>query len=159
MKHLNKLIGVATNKLLFIYISIGFILLDLWSKSYISKHFEYGVSYKFINKLFDIRYIHNRGAAFSIFEDNKFILIIPAAMFIIVALYILLFKKHDKVFNTSLALILAGAVGNLYDRLQFGFVRDFIEFKLFEFPIFNLADIYITLAAISIFIRILKKEK
>lgn len=89
----------------------------------------------------------NTGAAFSLLSGNPMLL---AALSIALLLVLLVFAKqmlHHRLMAISLALVLGGALGNLVDRLARGYVVDYIEVLFINFPIFNLADILITLGA------------
>ena len=95
-----------------------------------------GKSIPLIKGVLEFSYVENHGAAFGILQNALpfFVVITLAAMAVII--YIL----------TRLCFIAAGAVGNFIDRLLFSYVRDFIYFRLIDFPVFNVADIYITCA-------------
>ena len=108
----------------------------------------------FLPKILNLVYVENRGAAFSIFEGKSFLLIGVAIIFLIVILYVIFTKKLSIAYINVLTLISAGCIGNLYDRISLGYVRDFFEFDFIKFPVFNVADIYITLAALYLIILI-----
>ena len=101
-----------------------------------------------IEGYFDFSYLENRGAAFGIFQGRVYLL--AAVTFLVLG--ILLFnyvktKNKTLLFTISNALILTGAVGNLIDRLRYGFVVDFISWhwkEAYYFPTFNIADICVT---------------
>lgn len=98
-----------------------------------------------IPEFFSLSYVENRGAAFGFFKDNKILLIgVTTLITIFIFYYIIKFKDVNKVFKLSLILIAAGAVGNLIDRILLGYVVDFFHFyykNVFDFPVFNIADI------------------
>lgn len=102
-----------------------------------------------IKNVLEFRYLENRGAAFGMMQGQRiFFLIISIVVFFIITFILLRIptdKKYIKL-NIVLVFILAGAIGNTIDRLILEYVRDFIYFKLIDFPIFNVADIYITCA-------------
>lgn len=98
-----------------------------------------------INNFLYLTLVRNRGAAFGIFKDqgSLFVLI---SIFAIVLIFLNLKNKNNSfILKLSLSLILGGAIGNLIDRLRFGFVVDFLDFRVW--PVFNLADSAITIAA------------
>lgn len=146
-------------KLNYIYLIIGLILVDILLKNYISKNFIYNERYKFIDNILNIRYIHNEGAAFSLFSGKTLFLIVITVIFVLLMLYILFKNTIDKNVALFIVLILSGGIGNLYDRINFSYVRDFLEFDFISFPIFNIADIYITVAVIFIILSILFEKK
>ncbi len=110
----------------------------------------------------ELRYLENRGAAFGIMEGRSFFLILFPI--IIICGLIFYYRKLgtttiDKITKVSLILILSGAFGNLIDRAFNGFVVDMFNFTFFQFPIFNVADIYVVVGtAILMIATILTKE-
>ncbi len=111
-----------------------------------------------IQNVIQFRYLENFGAAFGILQNSRmFFLAISVVVFAFIAyVYIKIpdDKKYVK-FHICLAFILAGAIGNTIDRIYLGYVRDFIYFNLIDFPIFNVADCYITCCMIWLVIMIL----
>lgn len=93
--------------------------------------------------------VHNQGAAFGIGQGKQFIfIVIAAAMFLIILLWLLLVRRHACVEVCALGLVGAGALGNLIDRIDYGYVIDFIDFTFIDFPVFNVADICVVLGVI-----------
>jgi len=120
---------------------------DQLSKLWIRTHLERGESLPITDRL-SLIYIGNTGSAFGLLANQTFLLIIVS---IAALLFILLFLRYLSLATTlnmvSIGLILGGAVGNLIDRLRFGYVIDFIYFRLwgnFHWPAFNIADVAIT---------------
>ena len=92
---------------------------------------------------------HNTGAAFSIFSNNTLMLIIVTIIFLgIIFIADRFIKNKNMLYFVSFALIIAGGVGNLIDRIFLGYVRDFIYFELINFAIFNVADSALTIGVI-----------
>lgn len=129
------------------------VVLDQWSKSAVSSHFAYGESMA-ITPFFNMVLAHNQGAAFSMLNDaggwQRWLF---SAIAVVAAAWIaVLLHKHrqQKLFCFALALILGGALGNLIDRIAYGYVVDFLDFhwKTSHFPAFNLADSAITCGAV-----------
>ena len=113
-----------------------------------------------IKDIFHLTYAENRGAAFSILEGKRwFFIVLTAVMLIIIALAF--FKNYFKGVwgKTTLVFIFSGAVGNFIDRLVLGYVVDMFDFRLINFPVFNVADIFITVGAIMGIIYILFIDK
>lgn len=114
-----------------------------------------------IEGYFDLSYLENRGAAFGIFQGRAYLL----AAVTVVIMGVLLFnyykaKKKTWLLSVSTALILTGAMGNLIDRVRYGFVVDFISWHwkdVYYFPSFNVADICITIGTGLLVIYILKE--
>lgn len=128
-------------------------VIDIASKFWILNHF---FLYESVNLLpfFSITYVYNIGAAFSIFEGQRWILAAVAFVVSVVIIYMLYRNnRQQKLENISLALILGGALGNLFDRLYHGFVVDFLDvnFGDWHYPTFNIADCAICLG-IGLFI-------
>lgn len=101
---------------------------------------------------FNLTYVHNEGAAFSFLSDaggwqRWFFAGLATIISIIIAIWLARLKKHEILLAMSLALILGGAIGNLIDRLAYGYVIDFLDFyyKTWHFPAFNVADSAITI--------------
>lgn len=115
-------------------------------------------AYVLIDNVFELSYLENRGAAFGIMQDMKYFFLVVAVvmlLFVFYALYKLPGRKGYKLMECCLLLIGAGAVGNMIDRVMSGYVVDFFYFVLINFPIFNVADIYVTTACAILIISIL----
>ncbi len=103
---------------------------------------------EFLFGLFQFRYVENTGAAFSSFSDNTKILTVVTVIIIVFCLILLLSKKLKPMFvNVCLLIITAGGIGNVIDRIAYGFVVDFIEPLFIDFAVFNFADCCITVGA------------
>lgn len=98
----------------------------------------------------------NDGAGFSVLAGKTLFLIITTIVFLIgLIVFDILFKRKSKLFGVATALIFGGAVGNLIDRIIFSKVRDFIYFELINFPVFNVADVALTLGVIFLAIYVI----
>lgn len=134
--------------------------LDQWTKWAVSTHMRPGQSIVIIPKLFELTYLQNTGAGFSIFEGYGkpfFAVLTVIAMAVMLWAYI---KAKRPGLQMSLALIFAGALGNFIDRMALGYVVDFFHFYIFgwSFPVFNIADICITLDFVFLVIDMLREE-
>ena len=106
------------------------------------------------------KYAENTGVAFSMFSDNRWMLIgVTSVMLIVVLAFFLSGKVTDKLEQFSLALILAGGVGNLIDRISLGYVIDFIDVRIINFAIFNIADICICVGAFLLCVAVYISDK
>lgn len=95
-----------------------------------------------INGVLEMTYVENRGAAWGMLQGARVAFIILTAVFLLAAVYFY-FKRRKELNRLStviIALIFAGALGNLIDRTVYGYVRDMIYFSLIDFPVFNIAD-------------------
>lgn len=136
--------------------------LDLYTKHLIQNAFEYAEHLK-INSFFDLVRYHNEGAAFSFLSNaggwQKWFFSGISMIAILVITYLI--KKHQsqKLFCLGLALLLGGAIGNLYDRLTLGYVVDFLSFHVnyWFWPAFNVADSAICVGVALLLIDSFKK--
>lgn len=147
----------------FYVLSIVILLLDQWSKRYMSEILDLCVRGNCqsieILPVFQFTLLHNRGAAFSFLDDaggwqRWFLVTVSCAVSGYVAYWLSQVHRQEKLLSLGLALILGGAVGNLYDRAFVGYVVDFIvvHWDGWYFPAFNIADSAITLGAIAMII-------
>ena len=112
-----------------------------------------------IENVFNLTYVENRGAAFGLFQNNQIIFIVVALIASIVGLYALHSKKiNSKIGKTSIMLIIAGALGNLIDRIRLDFVVDYFDFVFIWNYVFNLADCFIVVGTILLCLYVLIKS-
>lgn len=141
------------NKIKMIIISIILIVLDIIIKLIISNKLIFNQSIKIIDNFFYITYVKNTGVAWSML-NNKVSLIVLITFLIIVALIVYLFKKENytKYEIIGYSMLLSGAIGNLIDRIIYGYVIDYLDFRLlgYYYPVFNLADICIVIGIILV---------
>ncbi len=103
-----------------------------------------------IDKVLSFTYVENRGGVWGMMQGRYNIFAIVSVVIIVGIVYVLYRIPNTKRFfplYLSMIFILAGAIGNLIDRIVFGFVTDFISFDIINFPVFNVADIYVTVSA------------
>ncbi|MBR2040895.1 MAG: signal peptidase II [Oscillospiraceae bacterium] len=113
-----------------------------------------------IEDVFYFKYTENTGVAFSMFSDNRWILVgLTSVMLIAVLAFFLSGKVTDKLQQFSLALILSGGVGNLIDRISLGYVIDYIDVRIINFAIFNIADICICVGAFLMCVAVYLEDK
>lgn len=115
-------------------------------------------AYVIIDNVFELNYLENRGAAFGIFENKQIMFTITGIIMLLIVMYVLIklpVVKKYYLFEIGCVMIAAGAIGNMIDRISNGYVVDFFYFVLINFPIFNVADIYVTLSCILVAILIL----
>ncbi len=125
--------------MLIILISAIILFLDQLSKFLISNTLDFGESIPILKDIFHLTLIQNSGAAFGIFHQQTLFFIIVACVVIgLILISHRRFTGRSLLLRVGLALILGGALGNLVDRLRFGFVVDFLDFRIW--PVFNIAD-------------------
>ena len=133
----------------FILCSVILIFIDQFTKHEVTKHLSSGNKMIVIPDVFEIFYLENRGAAFGILQGQKelfFIITIVVILLLIVFLFRIPNSKKYLPLYIVLTLIFSGAIGNFIDRVLKGYVVDFLYFKPINFPLFNVADSYITIA-------------
>jgi len=105
---------------------------------------------------------YNTGAAWSILEGQMLFFIISALIFIIaVSLFDFFTKNKGKIYFFGFSLMIAGTIGNLIDRISYGYVRDFIKLDFVNYPIFNIADMALVVGAVmfSVYILFIADDK
>ena len=140
------------------------IALDQFTKALAVKHLQGKESMVLIKDVLELTFLRNQGAAFGILQNQQKFFIMIAIMIIIVIAYVLIMLPLEKkytILQIILVMIQAGAAGNMIDRFRNDSVVDFISFVIINFPIFNVADIYVTVATILFIILFLfyYKEK
>lgn len=111
-----------------------------------------------IENVFELNYLENRGAAFGVFQNQKTMFLITGTIMLAIVIYVLLRLPKGKKYTfleMAMILIAAGAIGNMIDRISQGYVVDFFYFVLINFPIFNVADVYVTVSCILLALLIL----
>lgn len=133
------------------------LVLDQFTKYLAVTHLKNKPSITLIENWLNLTYVENSGAAFGMFQNATIFFAVITIIVVFGILYYLLreVNNNDIFLNLTLVIIMAGAIGNLIDRLRLGFVIDFIHSPLggiYNFPVFNFADMYITISAILIII-------
>ncbi len=134
--------------------TIAFLLLDRISKYLAVKYLKDGSVVTIIKNVFCLQYLENRGAAFGLLQGKKVFFILITLVFFVVICWIyarLSAKKRFYPVFLIMSLFLTGAAGNFIDRISLNYVVDFFYFELIDFPIFNVADIYVTCGAVLFF--------
>ena len=130
----------------------------------ISSSFVVGETKKIIDGVFQLNYVQNRGAAWGSFSGKIVFLLIITCIILIASMYLYfrLAKRDDGKYTPlriTLIFLIAGAIGNMIDRIVRGYVVDMFDFCLINFPVFNVADIFVTCSFVVIVILILFKYK
>ena len=146
------------SKFIYMVVCIVFFLLtDLYLSNEIIRNIANGFTLH--NNVFRLNYVKNTGAAFSLLPNAREFLIIFSV--VLITLFFVYVYKHLKSISLktifTISLLCAGIAGNLHERIVFGFVRDFFEFTCFNFPVFNLSDVFINIGVVILIILILAK--
>ena len=126
------------------------VALDQYTKALAVKHLADG-PIPLIEGVFELKYLENRGAAFGMLQNQQTFFLIVTIITLILMTILYIRMPHTKRFlplRICLVSIVAGAIGNMIDRVTLKYVIDFFYFKLIDFPIFNVADIFATCASI-----------
>ena len=108
-----------------------------------------------IDGVLELQYLENRGSAFGMLQNQKFIILFVGIVFLAVIIFFLFrmpLQKKYNIVHILLSVVIAGGIGNMVDRFRFDYVVDFISFVLINYPIFNVADCYIVVAMIILFL-------
>ena len=134
---------------MYILIGIALVIIDQVIKYMVNINMLLGQSYPLIEDFLYITYVKNTGIAFGLFKNNNLFMIIVISIIILILLYFYN-KEKNKVFslNISITMLISGAVGNLIDRIYYGFIVDYIVFTFW--PAFNLADSLIVIGSITL---------
>lgn len=147
--------------MLWIITVVALIALDQWTKWFFYSHQVLFENYEIIKDFFYLSYLENRGAAFGMLQNFRWAFIILTIAAVGVMIWYFLKNRHG-LLRGALCLLIAGALGNFIDRLLRGFVVDFLHFYPFgyDFPVFNVADICVTVgvALLVIYLLFIYKE-
>lgn len=153
-------------KIFFFILPIS-LLSDQWTKTWVQNHFHWGETWALWPQVFALTYVRNMGAAFGMFQRatppfrEAFFIVLP--LLALAALFFLIFRLEEnrKIPAFALSLIVAGAIGNLIDRIRLGYVVDFLDFhwkEVYHWPAFNVADSCIVVGVILMFIESFREQ-
>lgn len=152
MKNYRKLYGPLAAVIL--------ILLDQLSKQWIVNHIPLNAIRKCVPGIFSLTYLRNYGAAFSILQNQQwFFTVITLAVVGAACYYFIKNINGNFWFLFGLLLIISGGIGNFIDRLRLGYVIDMVHLDFMNFAIFNVADSYLTVGVVILFIALWKEEE
>ncbi|RGU95042.1 signal peptidase II [Clostridium sp. AF15-17LB] len=129
------------------------VLLDQFTKYLAITKLKGEEPYILLKGVFQFEYLENRGAAFGLFQDQRIFFFISVAVICAVVIWFYVKVPMERRFlplRICAVLIVAGAFGNCIDRVRLNYVVDFFYFKLIDFPIFNVADIYVTVSTFAL---------
>ena len=132
------------------------IFLDQLTKFFIKQNFQLNESIPIIKNAFHLTYTTNTGSAFGLFKGfNLFFILFSVIVIFVIFYYLKQVKEKEKLMLFSLGLLLGGTIGNLIDRIAYGSVIDFIDFRVW--PVFNVADSAVTISIILLIILLWKE--
>jgi signal peptidase II len=149
---------IVFNFVMYFFLVLGIYTFDQVSKFFIRNNFFLGESHPVINDFFHLTLVHNSGAAFGICRSfpRVFSCIAGGSVVIIMILLVVKRKELELLEKLSLSFILSGTLGNLTDRVRFGYVIDFLDFRVW--PVFNIADSFITIGAFILGISLISRS-
>ncbi len=147
-------------KILYLFLIFAiFVGTNLYYSDWIVNQIKTGLSIN--NSIFSLNYVQNTGAAFSILHNYPYILIVLSVLALVILFSYII--RHAGTMSYVgifwLAVMMSGIFCNLFERVQLGYVRDFINLKFINFPIFNFSDILINIGVIAIVLLLLKRTQ
>ncbi|HHU65404.1 signal peptidase II [Streptococcus equinus] len=147
-------------KIYFPLAAVILIALDQLSKLWIVNHIPLNTIHKFLPGIFSLTYLRNYGAAFSILQNQQwFFTVITFAVVGAACYYFIKNLQGNFWLLFGLLLIISGGLGNFIDRVRLGYVVDMVHLDFMNFAIFNVADSYLTVGVIILFITLWKEEE
>lgn len=144
----------------YLIFAVVWVALDQGVKFLVRAAIPLHTSQTFLPGLFDLTYIRNTGAAFSILRSQTWLLTVLSGIAVVVLLVLLLRRAiPSKLGMLSLSLLLAGAAGNFIDRLAFGYVTDMFQTTFMNFPVFNVADIGVVVGGFFLVLAVLTAKE
>ncbi len=152
------MINKIQTKLYYLSLSIFIVLIDQFTKYLISYNNKLIINKDFL--LFKLDFVKNYGAAFNIFSGSRIFLSLISIIFSLLLIYLIFRKNTFNLFDLyAYSFILGGTIGNGIDRIYKGFVVDFINLNIINFPVFNIADISINIGFIFLLYNIFKNNR
>ncbi|MGT2799265.1 signal peptidase II [Streptococcus marmotae] len=138
---------------------VSLIALDQWVKAWTVATIALNEQRAFIPKIVNFYYLRNYGAAFSILQHQQWFFTLVTLIVITVAIWYFIKHIEGSLWTLwSLSLVIAGGIGNFIDRLRLGYVVDMFHLDFIDFPVFNVADMCLTVGVAVLFISIMKEE-
>ncbi len=134
--------------------ALGIVIIDQLSKAYMN---SLSTTIKVIPGIFHITYVKNYGIGFGLLQGLVPFIIVASILIIIGLLYYMREIPDSPFINTTFALLLGGSIGNLIDRIAFGYVIDFLDFRIW--PVFNIADSAVTIGGILLMFWLYNEDK
>lgn len=152
---------------LLIGIIAGSVALDQLTKWLTVVYLDYRETFPIWEDVFHFTHVRNPGAAWGIFKDERWVFMIFSTLAIVaLSIYLFGFCKQNKWIKIAIAMVIGGGIGNMIDRVLLGYVIDFLDFCLIDFPVFNVADCFVTIGAFAMIgfllvdtVREMKRER
>ena len=146
--------------LIYLFIVVSLVSIDQYTKFLVTSIIDLNSSIKIIDGFFSLTYVQNFGAGFSIMQNETSFFYFLTPICLIIFIY-LLYKSKDNLSKCALLLMISGTIGNFIDRIVNTYVVDFLDFIIFgwDFPVFNFADMCLTIGVFLYIIVIFKEEK
>jgi signal peptidase II len=143
---------------------LGSVLLDSLTKLLTVIFLKPLGSVPLIKGVLHLTYVENRGAAFGIFSDKRWIfMILSSVAIVLILLYLYTGRSESTLFAIGLSMVAGGGIGNMIDRISLGYVVDFIDFALIDFAVFNIADSFVCVGAgiliLALILEIINERK
>lgn len=129
--------------------AVVLVLADQFTKMLADTYLKNRAGIPLIEGVFELAYVENRGAAFGMLQNQRIFFLVLTVVALVALVYLYSKIPAEKKFyplSVTVIFLIAGAVGNMIDRTLNGYVIDFLYFKLIDFPVFNVADIYVTVS-------------
>ena len=136
-------------------IIIILLLLDQFTKYFAIHSLKNNPPIILLQDILHLEYVENTGSAFSLFQGQRGLILLMGIIILAAAVFFLYKLPTDRKFcitHILVSVMIAGALGNMIDRIRYGFVVDFISFVLIHFPVFNIADCFVVISALSLFV-------
>ena len=144
---------------LYFVIAAAVVGLDQITKYLVLKHLTKVATLPLIKDALHLTYVENRGAAFGMLSNNRWVfMIISSVVIVVMTAYIVINRRGGVLGNVAVAFVLGGGIGNMIDRIWRGFVVDFIDFRLINFYVFNAADSFVCVGCGLLIFVLIKNE-
>lgn len=141
-------------------LSLLLIGLDQLVKSWTVAHIELGADRPFLPGWIKLAYVRNYGAAYSILQHQQWLFLVLTVLIVPGLVYYFLKNLSASAWlHVSLTLVIAGGLGNFVDRLRLGYVVDMLHLEIIDFPVFNVADICVTVGVLLLYLYLMKEGK
>ena len=145
----------------YLLLIIGIVGLDQISKYVVITHIDLGQKIEIIDNFFNVTYVRNYGAGFSILQNQTYFFYVIGVVAIILFSYYLSSDKSNNLNKACYLMIIGGTIGNLIDRVVNTYVVDFLDFYIFgyDLPVFNIADVFLCIGVGLMIINVLLENK